>query len=147
MAINRTCRYWDEIQPGDAIPRVTMAVPYEKVILDTAATNDYFPGHHNPEYAKKQGQRQIYLNTMAIEGFIDRVATGHFGPHTFIKKRSIQMRASIYAGDSMFGEGRVEECYTDAQGHSLVDISISVSTDSGLCVPATLTLSIPRQSA
>lgn len=143
MAINRICRYWDDIQPGEAIPRVTMAVPYEKVILDTAATNDYFPGHHNPEYAKNQGQRQIYLNTMAIEGFIDRVATGWCGPHAFIKKRSIQMRASIYAGDAMHGEGRVERRYTNEQGQPLVDISIAVSTDAGLCVPATLTLVVP----
>lgn len=147
MTINRHRTYWDEIKAGDNIARVTMAVPYEKVILDTAATNDYFPGHHNPEYAKHQGQRQIYLNTMAIEGFIDRIATEHFGAHTFIKKRSIQMRASIYAGDCMFGEGRVEKCYSDAQGQTLVDISIAVSTEVGLCVPATLTLAIPRQPA
>ncbi len=147
MAINRACKYWDDIRSGDAIARVTMPVSYEKVILDAAATNDYFPGHHNPEYAKNQGQRQIYLNTMAIEGFIDRIATEWFGPHTFIRKRSMQMRASIYAGDVLYGEGRVEKCYADEHGQSLVDISIAVSTDAGLCVPATLTLAVPRKAA
>lgn len=145
MAINRTCRYWDDIQEGDAISKVAMNIPYKKVILNAAATNDYFPGHHNPEYAKAQGQRQIYLNTMAIEGFIDRLATEWAGPHTFIRKRSIQMRASIYAGDTMYGEGRVEKCYVNAQGQSLVDIALVVSTDNGTCVPATLTLSVPRK--
>lgn len=68
-------KYWGDVSEGEVLPRVTMHVPFAKVILNAAATNDYFPGHHDPEYARAQGQRNIYLNTMAIEGFIDRVAT------------------------------------------------------------------------
>ncbi|RLA39650.1 MAG: hypothetical protein DRR06_08935 [Gammaproteobacteria bacterium] len=120
-----------------------MDVPFERVILDAAATQDYFPGHHNPAYAKHQGQKNIYLNTMAIEGFIDRVATDWAGPHTFIRKRQMQMRASIYAGDTMIGEGKVERRYEE-DGRTLVDVSITISTQNGACVPANLTLELPR---
>jgi hypothetical protein len=79
---------------------------------------------------------------MAIEGFIDRVATDWAGPHTFIRKRQMQMRSSIYAGDTLQGEGTVEKCY-EANGQHLVDVRINISTDSGLCVPAALTLELP----
>ncbi len=137
-------KYWDEISEGEVLPRVEMAVPFEKVILDAAATQDYFPGHHNPAYAQHQGQKNIYLNTMAIEGFIDRVATDWAGPHTFIRKRAMNMRASIYAGDTMVGEGKVEKHYAQDE-RALVDISIMISTGSGPCVPAQLTLELPRK--
>lgn len=137
-------KFWDEISAGDALPRVEMPVPFERVILDAAATQDYFPGHHNPAYAQHQGQKNIYLNTMAIEGFIDRVATDWAGPHTFIRKRTMNMRASIYAGDTMIGEGKVEKHY-EQDGRHLVDLSILVSTQTGPCVPAQVTLELPRK--
>jgi len=142
MSRDITFKYWDEISKGDAVTLVTMDVPFERVILDAAATQDYFPGHHNPAYARHQGQKEIYLNTMAIEGFIDRVATDWAGPHTFIRKRQMQMRSSIYAGDTMQGEGTVDKCY-ETNGQYLVDVRINISTQSGLCVPAALTLELP----
>jgi len=143
MAREISYRYWSDINEGEALSRVEMDVPFERVILDAAATQDYFPGHHNPAYAKHQGQKNIYLNTMAIEGFIDRVATDWAGPHTFIRKRQMQMRASIYAGDTMIGEGKVERRYEE-DGRTLVDVSITISTQNGACVPANLTLELPR---
>lgn len=147
MSLNYSCKYWDEINEGDAIGKTSMHVPFEKVILNAAATQDYFPGHHNPEYARGQGQRDIYLNTMAIEGFIDRIATDWAGPHTFIRQRKMQMRASIYAGDTMSGEGQVEKRYQDEAGRTLVDISLTISTAEGPRVPASLTLEIPRKAS
>ena len=138
-------KYWNDVSEGEVLPKVSMHVPFAKVILNAAATNDYFPGHHDPEYARAQGQRNIYLNTMAIEGFIDRVATDWAGPRTFIRKRQMQMRASIYAGDTMYGEGLVTKRYRDAAGRHLVDITISIATDEGPRVPAALTLELPRR--
>lgn len=142
MSGDITLKYWNEISEGDGVTTITMDVPFERVILDAAATQDYFPGHHNPAYARHQGQKEIYLNTMAIEGFIDRVVTDWAGPHTFIRKRQMQMRSSIYAGDTLRGEGSVEKCYED-EGRNLVDVRINISTDSGLCVPAALTIELP----
>ncbi len=145
MAKTMGLKYWNEIKPGDVINKITMDVPYEKVILDAAATQDFFPGHHNPEYAKNQGQKTIYLNTMAIEGFIDRIATDWAGPHTFIRMRQMQMKNSIYAGDTMSGEGEVKKCYQDEQGRYLIDVSILISTQDGPRVPATMTLELPTR--
>ena len=139
-------KYWDEINAGDTVARIEMDVPFERVILDAAATQDYFPGHHNPAYAKHQGQKNIYLNTMAIEGFIDRVTTDWAGPHTFIRKRQMQMRASIYAGDTIIGEGKVEKCYSEGD-RNLVDLSILISNQEGPCVPASVTIELPRRRA
>jgi acyl dehydratase len=139
-----TKKFWDDVTEGELVPQVRMQVPYAKVILNAAATNDYFPGHHDPEYARAQGQRNIYLNTMAIEGFIDRVATSWAGPHAFLRKRQMQMRASIYAEDTMYGEGTVLRRYQEG-GRNLVDLDIKIATDEGVRVPAVVTLELPRR--
>ncbi len=139
-------KYWDEITEGDTITRVEMDVPFERVVLDAASTQDYFPGHHNPDYARHQGQKNIYLNTMAIEGFIDRVVTDWAGPHTFIRKRQMQMRASIYAGDVMSGEGKVEKRYQE-NDRNLLDLSVLISNQDGPCVPASLTIELPLKAS
>lgn len=134
---------WAEVKENDVVTEITMAIPYEKVILDAAATQDYFPGHHNPEYARGQGQKTMYLNTMAIEGFIDRVATDWAGPRAFITKRTMSMNRSIYAGDTMFGSGSVTKCYQDDKGRKLVDLAITIGTQDNPCVPAQVTLLLP----
>jgi acyl dehydratase len=143
MVVENTLKFWDDIVEGEGLPAVHLNISYERVILDAAATQDYFPGHHNPDYAKHQGQKNIYLNTMAIEGFLDRIVTDWAGPHTFIRKRQMQMRASIYAGDTIVGQGRVERRYEE-NGLSLVDLSVTISNQDGLCVPASFVIALPR---
>lgn len=49
--------------PADLdLPPVALPVSYRRVVHNAAATWDWFPGHHDPEYARAQGQRTIYLS-------------------------------------------------------------------------------------
>lgn len=146
MSIESSLKYWNEINKGDVLTPFVLPIPFEKVILDAAATQDFFPGHHNPDYARGQGQKDIYLNTMAIEGIIDRVATDWTGPHAFIRKRRMQIQRSVYAGDVLHGKGEVEECYEN-DGHYLVEISITLSVNDKVCIPALLTVELPFSGA
>ncbi len=41
--------------------------------MNASATWDYFPGHFDPEYAQRQGHPTIFVNTMHLAGFVDRV--------------------------------------------------------------------------
>jgi len=135
-------RFWEDIEEGDNLQRIEMEVPFRKVILNAATTWDYFPGHHNPEYARGQGQKTIYINTIFFQGFIDRVITDWAGPGTFMIKRKMSMKGSIYAGDTMHGEGRVIRKYIDNNRH-LIDLQISIGNQDGPCCPATATVCLP----
>lgn len=140
--------YWEAVREGDCLPTVTMEVPYKKIILNAAATWDYFPGHHNPYYAQEQGQKTIYMSTLFFNGFIDRVITDWAGPQTFIARRKMSMQRSIYAGDTMSGTGRITRTYTDDQGRHLVDLEIMISNQDGPSCPASATIVLPsRKSA
>lgn len=136
-------RLWEEVQVDEKLPRLTMPITYKKVILNAAATWDYFPGHHNPEYAQEQGQETIYISTLFFQGFIDRVITDWAGPRAFVVKRKMSMQRSIFAGDTMHGEGKVLRSYIDDQNRHLVDIEIAISNQNGPCAPAMATVMLP----
>ena len=136
-------REWEDVSEGETIPRVTTEVSLKRVIMDAAATWDYFPGHHNVDYAREQGQKTIYINTMFFQGWIDRVITDWAGPETAIARRKMTMQRSIYAGDTMFGEGKVTRRWVDDEGRHLVDVDIAVGNDDGIVCPASATIVLP----
>ena len=144
-------RTWNEIEVGTVLPVVRDEITYRRVIMNPATTWDYFPGHHDPEYARAQGQPTIYINTMHFLGFIDRVATDWAGPRSFIARRKAALVHSIFAGDTMVAEGRVTKKYVDNAGDQarhLVELEITVKNQDGVvCCPATVTLALPTSAS
>ena len=142
-------RFFEDIEPGEALARVEDEITYRRVIMNPATTWDYFPGHHDPEYARAQGQPTIYVNTMHFLGFADRVVSGWAGPRSFLVRRKVSTLASVYAGDTMVGTGRVvgkrrEE--RDGYVRYLVDIELTVGNQHGdRCAAVTATIALPAR--
>lgn len=149
--VDYTQRCWDDVEPGDQLPHVEDPITFRRVIMTPAATWDYFPGHHDPAYARSQGQPTIYVNTMHFMGFIDKMATDWGGPRSFITRRTVSVRRSIYAGDTMVGDGRVVRKYRDESAglvRHLVELEMTVTNQEGeLCVPATVVVELPGSQA
>lgn len=139
-------RFWSEVRVGEVLPSVELGVEYSRIILNAASTWDYFPGHHNPEYAREQGHPDIYASTIFFHGFVDRLMTDWGGPSTFIQRRRMRMVASVHPGDTMRAEGNVIKHYRNEEGCGLVDLDIRISTERGLCVPASATIRLPLQA-
>src|SRR3984893_6665579 len=139
---------WNTIEVPMKIPEEVDHIGYQRVDENAGATWDSFLGHSDPEYAKKQGNPTIYVNTMHLAGFADRVATDWAGPGSRVVRRSLRLAASIYAGDPMIGRGRAVAKRRDTSvdpPRCLVDIEIQVTNQHGaLCCPVELTLQIPE---
>jgi acyl dehydratase len=133
---------WEDIQAGAPLPEVTIEISYRRVVMNAAATWDWFPGHHDPFYAREQGQRTIYLSTLFFQGLVDRLVTDWAGPRAFIRRRRIEMRRSIYAGQVARASGRVARVYED-DGAGLVDVEAEVASEEGPCVLANVTVELP----
>lgn len=130
---------WAEVSAGTELREVVDRIDYQRVVMNPGATWDYFPAHYDPAYAEEHGHPTIFLNTMHIAGFVDRVATDWAGPSSRVVRRRITLLGSIYAGDSMVGRGRVVARRSDR----LVDLEISVCNQRGeLCCPAEVTLQL-----
>jgi acyl dehydratase len=133
---------WSEITVPADLPEVVDEISYQRVVMNPGATWDYFPGHFDPRYAERHGHPAIFVNTMHIAGFIDRIATDWAGPYSRVVRRRVSLLGSVYAGDSMIGRGRVVNKRRDAS-RCLVDLEIAVYNQRDeLCCPAELTLEL-----
>jgi acyl dehydratase len=138
---------WDAVTVPTQLDEITDTIDYQRVVMNPGSTWDYFPGHYDPDYAQLQGHPTIFVNTMHIAGFVDRIATDWAGPYSRVVRRKVRLLGSIYAGDSMVGRGRVVDKRVDTTGDSpryLVDLEIEVFNQRDeLCCPAEVLLALP----
>lgn len=114
---------WDDIDEGTSIPLVVDQITARRVVQNPGATGDYFPGHWDPDYARRQGQRAIYANSLHVFGLLDRAVTEWAGPATFLVRRNVRLASSMYAGDTVTVSGTVAAKRED-DGARLVDVDL-----------------------
>jgi acyl dehydratase len=135
---------WDEIVVPTDLRETVDEISYERVVMNAATTWDYIPWHFDPDYARNNGHPTIFVNTMHLAGFVDRIATDWTGPYSRVVRRKVTLQNSIYAGDSMVGRGRVIDKRCDTSKGApryLVDLDIAVYNQRGeLCCPAEVTV-------
>jgi acyl dehydratase len=133
---------WDEIVVPTELPQTIDEISYQRVVMNAATTWDYVPWHYDPEYAQRRGHPTVFVNTMHLAGFIDRIATEWAGPYSRVVRRKVTLLGSIYAGDSMVGRGRVVDKRRESS-RQLVDLEIAIYNQRDeLCCPAEVTLEL-----
>jgi len=137
---------WDDIAVPSDLPETVDEISYERVVMNAGATWDYIPWHFDPDYARSHGHPTIFVNTMHLAGFVDRIATDWAGPYSRVVRRKVALLGSIYAGDSMVGRGRVVDKRCDRAGGApryLVDFEIAIFNQRDeLCCPAEVTVDL-----
>jgi acyl dehydratase len=125
--------------PVGDLPVVSMPVTVGRCVLDTATTRDFFPGHHDREYAHAQGARDVYLNTMFYHGFVDRVVVDWAGPDSRVVHRKLRMVIPACAGDVLTTSGTVAGV-RDEGGATVTDVDLVVHTAFGTAAAANITV-------
>jgi acyl dehydratase len=132
------------VAPSDLPDVVDGPISYQRVVMDPGSTWDYFPGHFDPDYARAHGQPTIFVNTMHVAGFVDRVVTDWAGPYSRVVRRKLSLVASIHAGDTITGRRRVTGKRREAD-RWLVDLHVDVVNQHGqLCCPADVTVDFTK---
>lgn len=120
-------RTWDEVEVGEVLPSVVLPMTYGMIAGHPAGTRDWFPGHHNPDYARSQGQENIYANTMFFQGYLERVVLEWSGPTWYVRSRTLRMFASVYPGDTLESTATVVAKASE-NGLCTVDLEVSART-------------------
>jgi acyl dehydratase len=110
------------------IPPIVDEITARRVVQSPGATGDYFPGHWDPDYARRQGQRTIYANSLHIFGLLDRAVTDWAGPTSFLVRRNVRLVSSMYAGDTVTVSGKVTDTRDDGR---VVDLDLTVTNQFG----------------
>ena len=131
-----------EWKAGDALEPISLELTLRRAIQAVAGTRDYYPFHHDEQFAKENGAEGIFFNTMFLQGFVGRAAAEWFGNDAFLRRLEIAMHASNYVGRTLTAEGTVAAT-RESNGCKLVDADVTLATEDGPTTSVKLTVQLP----
>jgi len=120
-------RSWSSVSDGEQLPPLVFEVTRTTLAKDVAGTRDLYPIHHDHEFARANGARDIFLNTMWYQGLIGRYVNEWGGYESFVRKLSVQMHVHGCPGDVLTVRGLVTRRHRDDQGRPLVDLDVAIA--------------------
>ena len=126
----------------DKLAPVSLELTRRRAAQAVAGTRDYYPVHHDEEFARKSGATGIFFNTMFLQGFVGRAATEWFGNDAFLRRLEITMGGSNYIGRTLVAEGTVS-AVRESNGCTLVDAEVTLTTEDGPTTDVKLTIQLP----
>lgn len=132
-------RQW---QADDPLPEISLDLSLRRAIQAVAGTRDYYPFHHDEQFAKENGADGIFFNTMFLQGFVGRALNEWFGNDAFPRRLEIAMRSSNYVGRTLTANGAVAGV-RESDGRRLVDVDVTLATEDGPTTDVKLTVQLP----
>jgi acyl dehydratase len=138
----------DAVRPGEALPELAFDVTATTVVLGALASRDWRPMHHDRDFAQKRnGVRDIFLNTPNQAAWFERYLTDWTGPTGRLGRLRFRMRDSVFPGDRMVFRGRVERVETDDVGCGWAEVAVTLSVGERLCTECAARIALPAGEA
>jgi len=119
-----------DVAVGDTLPTLTYDVTATTVVLGALASRDWRPMHHDYDFAvRRNGLRNIFLNTPNQAAWFERYVTDWTGPTGRLGRMQFRMRDSVYPGDTMHFDGTVESVEQDETGCGWVQLAVALTVD------------------
>jgi len=145
-AITVEQRYWDDVAEGDELPGFDLYLSETKIAEQVSGSQDFYPVHHDREFARAGGHSDIFVNTGFTRAALSRLLTDYVGTEGWVWRLSYEMRRMNRPGDTMQLRGRVAKTYVVEDGAHCADIELWVQNErEGVTTPATATVMLPAR--
>ena len=114
----------------ETLPALSLPLTLRRAIQAVAGTRDYYPFHHDEQFARENGAEGIFFNTMFLQAFAGRCSTDWFGNDSFLRRLEIAMRASNYVGRTLTVDAAVANVRQE-DDRRLVDVEGTLLTEDG----------------
>ena len=132
---------WKDIQVGDEVTPLEIAVTTSHIVAGAIASRDYMPVHHDRDFANKQGSPDVFMNILTTNGLCVRFLTEWAGPEAMVKNLSIRLGAPAYPNDPLRFTGTVV-AKSEGDDEGLVEIAFQGANSLGNHVTGTAVLSL-----
>jgi acyl dehydratase len=78
-------------------------------VSTAVATRDFYPVHHDRDFAVRSGSKDIFLNILTTTGLVQRYVTDWAGPTAIVRGVSIRLGVPCYAGDTLTFSGKASQ--------------------------------------
>ncbi|WP_417593215.1 MaoC/PaaZ C-terminal domain-containing protein [Parasphingorhabdus sp.] len=128
---------------GMRLPELALPLTRKLIIMGAAATRDWQPQHHDPDWAREAGLPDIIMNNYTQAGLISRFVTDWSGPMGRIGRLRFAMRRPICPGGVATFNGMVVDVTAEQDGMIWVEIDIEVLVAEKTVTTATVKLALP----
>ena len=131
-------KFWEDVKAGAVLPVLEFPITVKTLILAVCGTRDLMPYHHDPEYSKSVGNRDMFVNTMFEQALFGRYVTDFVGPESDFRETGLQMLNQLCPGDVAKIEGRITEKIEEG-GEKRIKLELSASNHIGVAATGTAT--------
>ena len=98
---------FSDVKLDDSLPGYTLPITSTRCIMASIATKDYYPVHHDPDFARNNGAPNIFINTQTYQLLFTRLLGNWIYPDGRISKLTMRMKSMVAAGDTISVGGKV----------------------------------------
>ena len=136
---------WEDIEVGHELPGFSLDITQKRLFLQISGSQDWYPLHFDPAFARKAGHQELFMNTGFIQAALVRVVTDWMGEEGFLRKLRFEMRRQQRPGDTMACHGTVTAKYErDAEGWLELDVWAENERE-GITTPGNAIVILPRR--
>lgn len=122
-------RFFEDVRGDEELPSFQITVTRTHIVKYAGAGGDYFPVHHDEEFAKAVGLPSIFAMGLMHGGMLTRMLTDWAGDGR-VRRYRIQFAGMVWPGDTLTFQGKVVKKYSE-QGAGLVDCELSIVNQKG----------------
>ncbi len=135
--------HWEDVEVGAELGGFEIEINPRRAYLQISGSQDWYPIHHDPTFARKAGHQDIFMNTGFIQAALVRVITDWMGDDGFLRKLYFEMRRQQRPGDTMVCKGKVTDRYRK-DGEGLVELEVwAENAREGVTTPGRALVALP----
>jgi 3-oxo-4,17-pregnadiene-20-carboxyl-CoA hydratase beta subunit len=138
--------YWEDVAEGDSLPKVSLELTRDRIVMIVCGTRDIFPLHHDVEFARSMGYKAPAAPIAFLQGLLGRCLTDWTGPTGKIRKIGLFLNSPNYQGDTIDVTGKVTRKYVDADNHEVDCELVLMKQDGTVSARARATVIIPSRN-
>ena len=139
--------YWQDVRVGDLIEGYDLTLNWTKMVEQVSGSQDFYPVHHDPEFAAEAGHPAIFYNTGFTQAALCRVITDWAGPSGWLQKFRFEMRRMLIPEDQVHARGKVTAKNNLDDDHGTVELEVWLENDRlGVTTPGWATVRLPKRS-
>ena len=137
--------YWEDVKVGENLPKIEFSIDARRFYLQISGSQDWYPAHHDAEFAKKAGHDDIFTTTGFIQAALVRLITDWIGDEGWLQKIYFEMRRQNHPGDTVTCQGTITNKYTN-EDQSFVECKIwAENSRDGITTPGTALVILPAR--
>jgi len=139
--------YFEDVQVGDAIPRlIKSSVTHLQLVRYAGASGDFNPLHTDPKIGEMLGLGGIISHGMLIMGFVGQMLSDYVGP-TALRKFDVRFKGMTHLDDVITCTGTITEKF-EADGEARISGRVKAADQNGdVKLIGTFVAALPRRNA